>query len=69
VEEFDCLGANSKIWIRCKYTSYALFFNGLICCELDIELLQKKGVIVNELKKSNKDLLILFRTIAKGADK
>ncbi|RHN58783.1 hypothetical protein MtrunA17_Chr4g0006091 [Medicago truncatula] len=58
----------SKNWIRCKYTSYALFFNGLICCEHDIELLQKKGVIVNELNKSNEDLLILFQTIAKGAE-
>jgi len=58
----------SKIWIRCKYTSYALFFNGLICCEHDIELLQEKGVIVNELNKSNEDLLAVFRTISNGAE-
>lgn len=58
----------SKIWIRCKYTSYALFFNGLICCEHDIELLKEKGVIVNELNKSNEDLLALFRTISNGTE-
>jgi hypothetical protein len=58
----------SKIWIPCKYTSYAFFFNGLICCEHDIELLKKKNVIVNELKKSNEDLLALFHTISKGAE-
>ncbi|RHN58785.1 hypothetical protein MtrunA17_Chr4g0006121 [Medicago truncatula] len=58
----------SKIWIRCKCTSYALFFNGLICCEHDIELLQEKGVIVNDMNKSNEDLLALFRTISNGAE-
>jgi len=58
----------SKVWIRCKYTSYALFFNGLICCEHGIELLQEKGVIVNELNKSNEDLLALFRTISNGTE-
>ncbi|CAK8574859.1 unnamed protein product [Lathyrus sativus] len=58
----------SKIWIRCKYTSYALFFKGLICCAHDIELLVEKGVIVNELNKSNEDLLALFRTISNGAE-
>ncbi|XP_058732630.1 UPF0481 protein At3g47200-like [Vicia villosa] len=58
----------SKIWIRCQYTSYALFFSGLICCGHDIELLLEKGVIVNELNKSNEDLLALFRTISNGAE-
>ncbi|XP_050898281.1 UPF0481 protein At3g47200 [Lathyrus oleraceus] len=58
----------SKIWIRCQYTSYALFFNGLICCGHDIELLMEKGVIVNELNKSNEDLLAMFRTISNGAE-
>ncbi|CAI8601057.1 unnamed protein product [Vicia faba] len=58
----------SKIWIRCQYTSYALFFNGLICCGHDIELLLEKGVIVNELNKSSEDLLALFRTISNGAE-
>jgi hypothetical protein len=56
----------SKIWIRCKYTSYAVFFNGLLGCEHHIELLKEKGVIVNELNKSNEDLLALFHTISKG---
>ncbi|KAK2453994.1 UPF0481 protein [Trifolium repens] len=58
----------SKIWIRSKYTSYALFFNGLICCKHDIELLKVKGVIVNDLNKSNEDLLALFQKISKGAE-
>jgi hypothetical protein len=34
----------------------------------DIELLREKGVIVNELNKSNEDLLTLFRTVAKGVE-
>ncbi|KAK7349851.1 hypothetical protein VNO77_07614 [Canavalia gladiata] len=58
----------SRIWIRCKYTSYALFFQGLICCKHDIELLEEKGVIVNECGKSKEELLTLFRTITKGAE-
>ncbi|CAJ2639829.1 unnamed protein product [Trifolium pratense] len=58
----------SKIGIPSKYTSYALFFNGLICCEHDIEFLNKKGVIINKMNKSNEDLLALFRTISKGAE-
>ncbi|KAK2378910.1 UPF0481 protein [Trifolium repens] len=58
----------SKIGIRSKYTSYALFFNGLICCEHDIELLKDKKVIVNELNKSNEELLTIFCTISKGAE-
>ncbi|KAK2441196.1 UPF0481 protein [Trifolium repens] len=58
----------SKIGITSKYTSYALFFNGLICCEHDIELLIEKKVIINKMKKSNEDLLALFRTISKGAE-
>ncbi|XP_027337928.1 UPF0481 protein At3g47200-like [Abrus precatorius] len=56
----------SRIEIRCKLTSYALFFQGLICCEHDIELLEHVGVIVNDSKKSKKDLEKLFRTIAEG---
>ncbi|KAG5054184.1 hypothetical protein AAZX31_03G054400 [Glycine max] len=58
----------SRIWIRCKYTSYALFFQGLVCCKHDIELLEKNGVIVNKAGKSTDELLDLFRTIAKGAE-
>nr|KYP35082.1 UPF0481 protein At3g47200 family [Cajanus cajan] len=58
----------SKIWIRCKYTSYALFFKGLVCCKHDVELLKEKGVIVNEAGKSNEELLNLFRTISNGAE-
>lgn len=58
----------SKIWISCKYTSYALFFQGLVCCKHDIELLLERGVIVNEAGKSMQELLDLFRTISNGAE-
>ncbi|KAJ1411318.1 hypothetical protein SESBI_21363 [Sesbania bispinosa] len=58
----------SWIWIRCKYTSYALFFRGLICCEHDIKLLMEKGVIVNESNKNREELLTMFHTISKGAE-
>jgi len=58
----------SRIWIRCKYTSYALFFQGLVCCKHDIELLEEKGVIVNRARKSKDELLDLFNTISKGAE-
>ncbi|XP_045788091.1 UPF0481 protein At3g47200-like [Trifolium pratense] len=59
----------SRIGVKCKYTSYALFFKELICCKHDIELLEEKGVIVvlNKCVKS-KELLTLFRTISKGAE-
>ncbi|KAL2337814.1 hypothetical protein Fmac_012260 [Flemingia macrophylla] len=58
----------SKISIRCKFTTYALFFGGLICCKHDIELLEEKEVIVNEAGKSKGDLLKLFLSIAEGAE-
>ncbi|GAU25929.1 hypothetical protein TSUD_16670 [Trifolium subterraneum] len=60
----------SRIGIKCKYTSYALFFKDLICCKHDIELLEQKGIIVvlNQCVKS-KELLTLFRTISKGAER
>ncbi|MED6167948.1 hypothetical protein PIB30_007620 [Stylosanthes scabra] len=58
----------TRIWIRCKYTSYALFFRGLICCKHDIEWLEKKGVIVNESNMSNEELLKMFRSLSKGAE-
>ncbi|XP_057743263.1 UPF0481 protein At3g47200-like [Arachis stenosperma] len=59
----------SRIWVRGKYTSYAFFFKSLICCEHDLDLLQKKGVIVNNMpKKSKKELMTMFRTICAGAE-
>lgn len=60
----------SKINIKCKYTSYALFFKGLICCESDIGLLQETGVIVLDGcdRRSKEDLMTLFSTISKGAE-
>ncbi|XP_027337236.1 UPF0481 protein At3g47200-like [Abrus precatorius] len=59
----------SKIWVSCKYTSYALFFQGLICCKHDIEMLLEKEVIINEANKSKEELLDLFRTMSKGAER
>nr|KYP53837.1 UPF0481 protein At3g47200 family [Cajanus cajan] len=58
----------SRIGNRCKLTSYALFFQGLICCPHDIELLEHVGVLVNESEKSNEDLLKLFHTICEGVE-
>ncbi|KAI4353282.1 hypothetical protein L6164_002244 [Bauhinia variegata] len=58
----------SRIGIGCKFTSYALFFKGLVCCEHDIKLLEKNKLIINEAKKSREDLLKLFHTITEGVD-
>ncbi|KAI4353279.1 hypothetical protein L6164_002241 [Bauhinia variegata] len=58
----------SRIGIRCKFTSYALLFQGLVCCEHDIKLLEQNKVITNEAKKSREDLLKLFHTITEGVD-
>ncbi|RDY14088.1 UPF0481 protein, partial [Mucuna pruriens] len=58
----------SRSEIKCKYTSYALFFQGLICCKHDIELLEEKEIIVNMGKKSEEELLNLFEKISKGAE-
>ncbi|RYR26833.1 UPF0481 protein At3g47200-like [Arachis ipaensis] len=58
----------SRIRIRCKYTSYALFFRGLICCKHDIGWLEKKGMIVNESNMSKEELLTMFRSISKGVE-
>ncbi|XP_027337048.1 UPF0481 protein At3g47200-like [Abrus precatorius] len=59
----------SKIWVSCQYTSYAFFFQGLICCKHDIEILLAKGVIVNDSGKSIGELWDLFLTISKGAER
>ncbi|MED6167959.1 hypothetical protein PIB30_007630 [Stylosanthes scabra] len=58
----------SRIWIRGRYTSYALFFQTLICSEHDIKLLEKKGVIVNEIKMSRAELKTMFETISAGVE-
>ncbi|MED6130898.1 hypothetical protein PIB30_005190, partial [Stylosanthes scabra] len=58
----------SRICIRYKYISYALFFQGLICCKHDIGWLEKKGVIVNESNMNKEELLTMFLTISKGAE-
>ncbi|XP_047179392.1 UPF0481 protein At3g47200-like isoform X1 [Vigna umbellata] len=58
----------SRIITSCKLTSYALFFQGLICCTHDIELLERLGIIVNESGKRNVDLLKMFQTLSEGVD-
>ncbi|KAK7349852.1 hypothetical protein VNO77_07616 [Canavalia gladiata] len=58
----------SKISVCCKYTSYALFFKGLVCCKHDIKLLKEMNVLVNESGKKNDDLLQLFRTLSEGTE-
>lgn len=58
----------SRVGINRQFTSYALFFKGLICSLQDIELLVANGVIVKETKISNENLLTLFRTITNGVD-
>ncbi|KAI4353283.1 hypothetical protein L6164_002245 [Bauhinia variegata] len=57
-----------RIGICPQFTSYALFFRGLICSIQDIELLVGNGVIVKDVKISNKDLLALFKTITRGVE-
>ncbi|KAK7382418.1 hypothetical protein VNO80_01269 [Phaseolus coccineus] len=58
----------SRIVTSCKLTSYALFFQGLICCTHDIELLERVGIIVNESGKRNEDLLKMFENLCEGVD-
>ncbi|QCE03708.1 hypothetical protein DEO72_LG8g1733 [Vigna unguiculata] len=58
----------SRIVTSCKLTSYALFFQGLICCTHDIELLERLGIIVNESGKRNEDILKMFETLSQGVD-
>jgi len=48
-----------------KFTSYALFFKGLICCGHDIELLkQEKVIVVDDPEVKDEDLLAMFRKMA-----
>jgi hypothetical protein len=49
-------------------TSSALLFRDLICCSSDVQLLQDKGVIVDDTNKSNRDLVTFFHSIASGVD-
>lgn len=58
----------SRIGINRQFTSYALFFRGLLCSLQDIELLVANGVIVKATKISNEDLLTFFRIITNGVD-
>lgn len=58
----------SRIGINRQFTSYAMFFKGLICSLQDIELLVQNGVIVKGPKISNEDLLQFFSTITYGVD-
>ncbi|XP_057757673.1 putative UPF0481 protein At3g02645 [Arachis stenosperma] len=51
-----------------KCTWAALFFNGLMCCENDVQLLKDKQVIVDHLDLGNRKLLEFFRSIVHGVD-
>ncbi|XP_061344593.1 UPF0481 protein At3g47200-like [Gastrolobium bilobum] len=51
-----------------KCTWSALFFDGLICCGADVQLLKDKNIIVDHLKMSNKKLDNYFGTISRGVD-
>lgn len=54
---------------RCKFTQYALLFRDLICCEHDIQLLkERKVLLVDEGKRSNEDVMNIFRKIASGIE-
>ncbi|XP_061343997.1 UPF0481 protein At3g47200-like [Gastrolobium bilobum] len=46
----------------------ALFFNGLICCAADVQLLKDNNIIVDHLKMKDQDLKDFFFAISKGID-
>lgn len=47
----------------------ALLFNDLICCASDVQLLKDKGIIVDHLSTSNRNLVALFRSLTSGLDR
>ncbi|XP_020961154.1 uncharacterized protein LOC110263730 [Arachis ipaensis] len=51
-----------------KCTWAALFFNGLMCCENDVQLLKDKQVIMDHLDLGNRKLLEFFRSIVHGVN-
>ncbi|KEH34456.1 hypothetical protein MtrunA17_Chr3g0107251 [Medicago truncatula] len=50
-------------------TSSALLFRDLVCCSSDVQLLKDSKVIVDNSKKSNRDLVAFFHSIAGGVDR
>lgn len=54
---------------RSTCTSTAMLFGDLICCPGDVQLLKDRGIIVDELEKSNRDLVAFFHSIAMGIDR
>ncbi|CAJ2670710.1 unnamed protein product [Trifolium pratense] len=53
---------------RGKFTSSALIFDGLICCEADLNFLKTKKIIVDHTNMSNEELKEFFRTMSLGVD-
>lgn len=62
-------GSSSLADRRSVCTSSALLFRDLICCSSDVKLLKKQGVIKDNLKTSNRDLVVFFHSIARGVDR
>ncbi|QHO07194.1 hypothetical protein HN51_066509 [Arachis hypogaea] len=57
--------------LSCKHkcTWAAFFFNGLICCGNDVQLLKDRKVIVDHLNMSNQKLMEFFRSLISGVDR
>jgi hypothetical protein len=53
---------------RGKFTSSAMIFDGLICCEADLKFLKKKNIIVDDTNMSNDELKEFFRAMSLGVD-
>ena len=51
-----------------KFTAAALIFSDLICCADDVKLLKDKKIIVDDTKKSNKQLEEFIRTMSTGVE-
>ncbi|CAJ2640466.1 unnamed protein product [Trifolium pratense] len=61
-------GSSSVADRRSICTSSALLFKDLICCSSDVQLLKDRRVIVDQSKKSNRDLVDFFHSVASGVD-
>jgi len=62
-------GSSSLADRRGVCTSSALLFRDLVCCSSDVQLLKDSKVIVDNSKKSNRDLVAFFHSIARGVDR
>ncbi|KAK4253228.1 hypothetical protein QN277_010558 [Acacia crassicarpa] len=56
------------IGVGYKFTSYAYFFKGLVCSVHDVQLLREAEVIKTPKEAKDEDLLIMFQSIATGAE-